>query len=104
LDLTITAEVYRRKVDQMLLSRPIPNYVGLSAPFINAGSMENRGWEFSANYKKSLSNKVKLDVTAMISDVRNKVLTLPGVPFLDGGSIRTAPNQALWSYWNRLEF
>ena len=98
-NLTITAEVYRRKVDQMLLSRPIPNYVGLNAPFINAGSMENRGWEFSANYKKSLSNKVKLDVTAMISDVRNKVLTLPGVPFLDGGSIRTAPDQALWSYF-----
>lgn len=98
-NLTLTAEVYRRKVDQMLLSRPIPNYVGLNAPFVNAGSMENRGWEFSANYKKALTSKVKLDVTAMISDVRNKVLTLPGVPFLDGGSIRTAPDQALWSYF-----
>ncbi|HAL95838.1 MAG TPA: hypothetical protein DCP55_07940 [Chitinophagaceae bacterium] len=98
-NLTFTAEIYRRKVDQMLLSRPIPNYVGLNAPFVNAGSMENRGWELSANYKKALSSKVKLDVTAMLSDVRNKVLTLPGVPFLDGGSIRTAPQQALWSYF-----
>jgi len=98
-NLTFTAEVYRRKVEQMLLSRPIPNYVGLNAPFVNAGSMENRGWELSANYKKALSSKVKLDVTAMLSDVRNKVLTLPGVPFLDGGSIRTAPEQALWSYF-----
>jgi len=71
----------------------------LNAPFVNAGSMENRGWELSANYKKTLSSKVKLDVTAMLSDVRNKVLTLPGVPFLDGGSIRTAPQQALWSYF-----
>jgi TonB-linked SusC/RagA family outer membrane protein len=98
-NLTFTAEIYRRKVEQMLLSRPIPNYVGLNAPFVNAGSMENRGWELSANYKKTLSSKVKLDVTAMLSDVRNKVLTLPGVPFLDGGSIRTAPQQALWSYF-----
>lgn len=98
-NLTFTAEIYRRKVEQMLLSRPIPNYVGLNAPFVNAGSMENRGWELSANYKKALSSKVKLDVTAMLSDVRNKVLTLPGVPFLDGGSIRTAPEQALWSYF-----
>ena len=98
-NLTFTAEIYRRKVEQMLLSRPIPNYVGLNAPFVNAGSMENRGWELSANYKKALSSKVKLDVTAMLSDVRNKVLTLPGVPFLDGGSIRTAPQQALWSYF-----
>jgi TonB-linked SusC/RagA family outer membrane protein len=98
-NLTFTAEIYRRKVDQMLLSRPIPNYVGLNAPFVNAGSMENRGWELSANYKKALSSKVKLDVTAMLSDVRNKVLTLPGVPFLDGGSIRTSPEQALWSYF-----
>ncbi len=98
-NLTFTAEIYRRKVEQMLLSRPIPNYVGLNAPFVNAGSMENRGWELSANYKKALSSKVKIDVTAMLSDVRNRVLTLPGVPFLDGGSIRTAPEQALWSYF-----
>lgn len=97
--LTLTFEYYQRKVEQMLLSRPIPNYVGLSSPFVNAGSMENRGWEFSANYRKSFNNKTKLDVTAMISDVRNKVLSLPGVPFLDGGSIRTAPGQALWSYF-----
>ncbi|MBU6307079.1 MAG: TonB-dependent receptor [Bacteroidetes bacterium] len=98
-NLTLTFEYYERKVDQMLLSRPIPTYVGLNSPFINAGSMENVGWEFSANYRKSFSNKVKLDVTAMISDVRNKVLTLPGVPFLDGGSIRAMPGQALWSYF-----
>jgi TonB-linked SusC/RagA family outer membrane protein len=97
--LTLTFEYYQRKVEQMLLSRPIPNYVGLSSPFVNAGSMENRGWEFSANYRKSFNNKTKLDVTAMISDVRNKVLSLPGVPFLDGGSIRTSPGQALWSYF-----
>ncbi|MFM8710753.1 MAG: SusC/RagA family TonB-linked outer membrane protein, partial [Sphingomonadales bacterium] len=98
-NLTLTFEYYERKVEQMLLSRPIPTYVGLNSPFVNAGSMENVGWEFSANYRKSLSNKVKLDVTAMISDVRNKVLTLPGVPFLDGGSIRAMPGQALWSYF-----
>lgn len=97
--LTLTFEYYQRKVDQMLLSRPIPSYVGLNPPFINAGSMENRGWEFSANYRKSFNAKTKLDVTAMISDVRNKVLSLPGVPFLDGGSNRTAPGQALWSYF-----
>jgi TonB-linked SusC/RagA family outer membrane protein len=89
-NLTLTFEYYERKVDQMLLSRPIPTYVGLNSPFINAGSMENVGWEFSANYRKSLSNKVKLDVTAMISDVRNKVflswmvdrsVLLPDKPF-----------------------
>jgi TonB-linked SusC/RagA family outer membrane protein len=97
--LTLTFEYYQRKVEQMLLRRPIPNYVGLNSPFVNAGSMENRGWEFSANYHKSFNNKTKLDVTAMISDVQNKVLSLPEVPFLDGGSIRTTPGQALWSYF-----
>ncbi len=97
-NLTVTVDFYYRLIKDMLLSRPIPAYVGLNAPFVNAGTMENKGWEFSLNYKKNF-NKLKMDVTAMISDVQNRVNTLPGVPFLDGGSIRTAPGQALWSYF-----
>ncbi len=97
-NLSITFDYYDRQISDMLLVRPIPAYVGLSAPFVNAGTMQNQGWEFSLNYKKNF-NKLKMDVTAMISDVKNKVKTLPGVPFLDGGSIRSAPGQALWSYF-----
>ncbi len=94
----LTADYYVRELDDILLLRPIPSYVGLNPPFINAGTMENRGWELGLNYKKSF-NKLKVDATFMISDVKNKVTSLPGLPFLDGGSVRTDEGQALFSYF-----
>lgn len=97
-NLNITADYFVRRVEDMLLLRPIPNYVGLNAPFINAGDMENRGWEFSVNYKKAFG-KLNLDVTGMLSDVKNKVINLPGLNFLDGGSLRTQAGEALFSYF-----
>ena len=97
-NINVTFEYYIRTVDDMLLRRPIPSYVGLSAPFINAGSMENRGWEFSLNYRTNIKG-LEIDITGMISDVVNKVTSLPGVPYLDGGSVRTYEGEALWSYY-----
>jgi len=97
-NLNFTADYYVRRVEDILLSRPIPLYVGVSSPFINAGDMENRGWEVSLNYKK-VFNKLSVDVTGMLSDVKNKVTSLPGLTFLDGGSIRTQVGEALFSYY-----
>ncbi len=97
-NINLTFEYYVRTLDDMLLRRPIPSYVGLSSPFVNAGTMENRGWELSLNYKTDF-NGLEIDVTGMISDVVNKVTSLPGVPYLDGGSVRTYEGEALWSYY-----
>jgi TonB-linked SusC/RagA family outer membrane protein len=94
----LTADYYVRNLKDILLLRPIPNYVGLNSPFINAGTMENKGWELALNYNRKF-NKLKVDVTVMVSDVVNKVKTLPGLPFLDGGAVRTAPGQSLFSYF-----
>jgi len=98
-NLTLTFDYYKRTISDILLVRPIPSYVGLSAPFVNAGDMTNTGWEVSANYKANISKKFKLDATLMLSDVVNEVTALPGVPYLDAGSERTAVGQALWSYF-----
>ena len=96
--INVSFDYYVRTLEDMLLRRPIPNYIGLSAPFINAGAMENRGWEFSLNYKTNI-NQLKVDVTGMISDVVNKVTSISGLPYLDGGSVRTYESGALWSYY-----
>jgi hypothetical protein len=83
----------------MLLQRTLPQSAGgLSNPFVNAGNMENKGWEFSMNYKNKFG-KLGVDVTGMISDVKNRVTNLvEGTPFI-GDGIRTAPGQALGSYF-----
>ena len=83
----------------MLLQRTLPPSAGgLTNPFVNAGQMENKGWEFSLNYKNKF-NKLFVDVTGMISDVKNNVNSLvQGTPFI-GDGIRTAPGYAAFSYF-----
>lgn len=96
--LNLTVDYYVKTISDLLLQRPIPTYVGLSPAFLNLGSMENRGWEFSANYRHNFG-KLKFDGTAILSDVKNKVLDLPGVPYLDNGLFRSIAGSPLSSYF-----
>lgn len=96
--LSVTFDYYVKTVRDMLLQKPIPTYVGLSPAFLNLGSMENRGWEFTLNYRHSFG-KLRFDGTALLSDVQNKVLDLPGIPYLDEGLNRSTVGQPLRSYF-----
>ena len=96
---TFTADYYVKTQKDLLLQRTLPASAGgLTNPFVNAGNMENRGWEFTVNYKNRFG-KLGVDITAMVSDVKNQVTSLvPGTPFI-GDGIRTAPGQAAGSYF-----
>ena len=96
---TFTADYYVKTQKDLLLRRTLPASAGgLTNPFVNAGNMENRGWEFTVNYKNRFG-KLGVDITAMVSDVKNQVTSLvPGTPFI-GDGIRTAPGQAAGSYF-----
>ncbi|GAB2623703.1 TonB-dependent receptor [Emticicia sediminis] len=96
--LSITADYYIKQISDILLRKPIPNYVGLSPAFLNLGTMENRGWEFSATYKNKIG-KLKYDVTGVLADVKNKITSLPGTPYLDEGLLRSAEGYSLRSYY-----
>lgn len=96
---TVTADYYVRSLTDMVLRQPLPSYAGgATNPLINAGKMENRGWELSLNYRRKF-NDFGVDVTGMISDVVNEVTNLAGNPFLDGGFLRTQEGQAFNSYF-----
>lgn len=96
---TLTADYYVKSQKNMLLQRTLPASAGgLTNPFVNAGNMDNTGWEFSLNYKKKINN-LFVDVTGMLSDVKNNVNSLvAGTPFI-GDGIRTAPGYAAFSYF-----
>jgi outer membrane receptor protein involved in Fe transport len=96
---TLTADYYVRTQSNMLLRRTLPASAGgLNNPFVNAGNMENRGWEFSLNYKNRVG-KWSFDLTGMLMDVKNKVLNLvEGTPFV-GDGIRTQAGYAANSYF-----
>jgi TonB-linked SusC/RagA family outer membrane protein len=96
---TLTADYYVRGLTDMILQKPTPAFAGgLTNPFINAGKMENKGWELSLNYKRKIK-ELGVDVTVMLSDVKNNVTNLAGNPFLDGGAARTQEGQAINSYF-----
>jgi TonB dependent receptor len=97
---TLSADWYNRTLKDMILRRPLPASAGgLSDPFVNAGSMRNKGWEVALNYKNKI-RKWNFDATVMLSDVKNEVTGLvEGAPFIDGGSIRTQPGFAVNSYY-----
>lgn len=76
--LTLVADYYYKKTDDILLTLDIPPIIGMNAPTQNAGQTENRGWELGLNYR-NWDNEFKYDISFNISDVKNKILDLKGL-------------------------
>jgi outer membrane receptor protein involved in Fe transport len=70
---SVVAEYYHKKTGDILLTLDVPKITGLEAPYQNAGTVENKGWDLGLNYSNR-DNKFKYDIGFNISDVRNKVL------------------------------
>ena len=49
--LTFTVDYFIKKTNGMIITMPIPSYVGETKPIGNVGDMENKGWEFELGYK-----------------------------------------------------
>jgi TonB-linked SusC/RagA family outer membrane protein len=77
-NLTITADYYVRKTKDILLTLDIPLIIGLTAPFQNAGVVDNKGWELGIGYKGNV-NQFKYNVNFNLSDVKNTVVDLQGI-------------------------
>ncbi|SEO37821.1 TonB-linked outer membrane protein, SusC/RagA family [Mucilaginibacter gossypiicola] len=74
---TLSAEVYKRKTDGLILTVPAPPSQGVGAPIANVGSMQNKGFELTAGYHKT-SGEFRYDITGVFGLSRNKVLSLTG--------------------------
>ena len=95
--LTLTADVYQRDISNMLQTIPVPSYVGLSAPYVNAGSMRNRGWELAIGLNNHISD-FRYQVQVAVSDVTNVITNLNGQQYVSGNLI-TEKGQAVNSYY-----
>lgn len=78
--LDITVDYYKRTTDDILVGVPIPASTGSinTAPLVNAGSLENSGFEFEAAYHSDKNKKFSYDISANVSTLKNKVLALGG--------------------------
>lgn len=60
---------------------------GSGSPTVNAGSVRNSGFEFSINYKESLSDNFKIALGYNVTTIKNEVLSVNNsTGFLEGGS------------------
>jgi TonB-linked SusC/RagA family outer membrane protein len=74
--LNFSFEYYVKKTDDILLQLPIPLTVGQNAPYQNAGSVENKGWELTIGHRGNPSKDFKYEVQFNLSDVKNKITDL----------------------------
>jgi len=82
--LTTTVEVYKKISEDFLYKTNFPLYLtggesyegGVSSPFANMGSMENKGIDITVNFNKKLSDNLSWNSTLILSKYVNKVLKL----------------------------
>ena len=75
--LEFTAEWYKNKSDELHYNVPVPANAGVANTSVtmNAASMENSGFEFSATYRNN-DHPLKWQLSANLSTLKNKVTSL----------------------------
>lgn len=76
--LNFVVDYFNKKVENMLLMLPLPTTMGYpNFPWTNAGSMVNKGWEFTVTHQNHVG-AFQYDITANLSTFRNKILSMGG--------------------------
>jgi len=83
--LNVTFDYYIRNISDMLQKFPIPIFVGLSSSWQNGGKMRNNGWDLSISWKDKIGD-VNYNVSAILSDVKNKVTNLYGNKYINSNN------------------
>ena len=76
--LDITADWYYKTTEGILLELDIPLAIGLNAPYQNAGTVLNSGWEIAVSWNDKIGN-VRYGIDANLSDVQNTITDLRGM-------------------------
>jgi len=82
--LTGTVDYFIRNTNEMIIYKPIPLYAGKKKPAVNAGTMQNKGIEFSLNYTQTKGD-FRYDVGFNLTFIKNEVTSLAGGDPIRGG-------------------
>lgn len=81
--LSFSADYFNKTTRDILIPPAVPGAFGSGLPSFNAGEVNNKGWEFTATYRKSTKN-FKHTVSFNIADSKNKVLYFEGGQQISG--------------------
>jgi TonB-linked SusC/RagA family outer membrane protein len=91
----ITFDAYDKTAKNFLFQQPLPyfllggpneygdNPAGIAPPFINAGNIENKGFEFTINSRNIQNKDFKWSTTLTFSHYTNIVTSLSGAPAIN---------------------
>lgn len=97
--LSITAEYYDRRTDDMLMDFPMAVSLGFDGYSKNIGKMMNNGFELSLSMDVIKNQKFNWNMTLMGSTIKNKVLNLADKPEIISGSYIIKEGEALNSFY-----
>jgi TonB-linked SusC/RagA family outer membrane protein len=89
-------DYYQKTSKNFLFQQPLPAFLGggvaeysqaavVQPPYVNAGEIENKGFEFSITSHNVNTKDFKWNTNVIFSHYNNKVLSLNGFPSLVGG-------------------
>lgn len=84
--LSFTFDYFNKNTDDILMQTPIPITMGaLSAPYVNAGKVNNKGVEAMVSYRKNFENGLTIRTSVNLSHIVNKITDLKGAsPIING--------------------
>lgn len=104
--ITFTADYYQKKTKDILVRVPVPQSGGaVNAPYVNAGEVENTGFDFALSYRKNIRD-LQFSLSANLSTVHNEVVSLSesepilgGFGLSDGPITKTEPGYPIGSFF-----
>lgn len=73
--LSLDFDYYIRKTEDLIWRAQVPSSVGLQPPFINGGTVENKGVELAVAYQNTLGD-VNINLSGNFTTINNEVLSL----------------------------
>lgn len=84
---TFSVDYYVKKTKDLLTDGTPPLITGNTATTVNAGDVENKGFEFDASYRNKVG-EFNYNVNASLATLHNEVTYMnPNMPFIPGASV-----------------
>jgi hypothetical protein len=77
--LSVIGDWFNKQTDDIILRVPQPSVLGITESDVNAGAVENKGWELNLNWQDRVDD-FTYGVNFQLSDVKNKVLDMGDTP------------------------
>ncbi|WHF50494.1 SusC/RagA family TonB-linked outer membrane protein [Chryseobacterium gotjawalense] len=99
--ITLTAEYYNKKTDDLVFSVPLSLSQGLSVMDVNVGSLLNKGYEFTLNADIIRKDDFKLSIGGNFSTLDNSITKLYGGQDIITGSTILREGEGVGTFYMR---